>query len=270
MSFVLLLSFATLALGCPAPELISITPNSGLNNQSVDIVITGAKFHKTAYVKLTKAGQADIIATNLNITKTEITCTLDLTGKAPGAWDLVVGNVGTISKKEKPAENTETFTIKGAIKVAPPVQEVKPEPQPVVEAKPEVKPEPVNPNQGLETIYFDFDKSNIRKDQLDNLKSNLKILKDNADLKIVLGGHADERGTEEYNIKLSTRRAETIKKYLVEEGIDADRITVYAYGEQHPMVTGKDESAWSFNRRVDISLWKKVPSQKKALEKPEL
>lgn len=270
LSFVLLLSLGVIALGCPVPEIASVSPNTGLNTEAVNIVVTGAKFHKSAYVKLTKSGQSDIIATNLNVTKNEITCTLDLKGKAEGPWDLVVVNIGSISKKEKPATLTEAFTVKGAVVVKPPVQEVKPEPKPEVkpeEPKVEEKPAPVDPNEKLESIYFDFDKSNIRENQVYYLDSNVAILKENPALKIVLGGHADERGTKEYNIKLSTRRAETVKKYLIEKGIDAGRIFIYAYGEDNPAADGHTESAWSFNRRVDISLWESTPNKEEALEK---
>lgn len=264
VALVLLLSFTAYTLACPVPEVVSVTPNTGLNNESVNIVITGAKFHKSAYVKLTKSGESDIIATNLNITKTEISCTLDLTGKAAGAWDLVVGNVGSISKKEKPAALTEAFTIKGAVVVKKP--EIKPEPEPEPEVKQEEKPVPVDPNQDLKAIYFDFDKSNVRDDQVAILASNVKILKANANLKIVLGGHADDRGAIEYNMKLSSQRAESVKKYLLEKGIEANRIIVYAYGEEYPEVEGQNESAWAHNRRVDISLWEFIPAKEQALK----
>lgn len=266
VTLVILLSLNTLVLGCPFPEVISVSPNTGLNNETINIVVTGAKFHKSAYVKLTKAGQPDILATNLNVTKTEISCTLDLTGKAEGAWDLVVVNIGSITKKEKPSSLTEAFTIKKAIVVKAPVEEVKPEPEPVEEVKPET-PVPVDPNEKLETIYFDFDKANIRTDQVASLETNLAILKENPALQIVLGGHADERGTKEYNMKLSARRAETIKNYLVNKGIDAARIVIYAYGEDRPIATGHNEASWSFNRRVDISLWENTPTKEEALKK---
>lgn len=266
VTLVILLSLNTLVLGCPFPEVISVSPNTGLNNETINIVVTGAKFHKSAYVKLTKAGQPDILATNLNVTKTEISCTLDLTGKAEGAWDLVVVNIGSITKKEKPSSLTEAFTIKKAIVVKAPVEEVKPEPEPVEEVKPET-PAPVDPNEKLETIYFDFDKANIRTDQVASLETNLAILKENPALQIVLGGHADERGTKEYNMKLSARRAETIKNYLVNKGIDAARIVIYAYGEDRPIATGHNEASWSFNRRVDISLWENTPTKEEALKK---
>ena len=268
LSLALLLSLGATALACPVPEVASVSPNTGLNTEAVNIVVTGAKFHKSAYVKLTKAGQSDIIATNLNVTKNEITCTLDLKGKAEGPWDLVVVNIGSITKKEKPATLTESFTVKGAVVVKAPVEEAKPEPKPEVKPEePKVEEKPVDPNEKLESIYFDFDKSNIRANQVYYLASNVAVLKENPALKVVLGGHADERGTKEYNIKLSNRRAETVKKYLVEKGIDAERIKIYAYGEEYPAADGNTESAWSFNRRVDISLWESTPNKEEALEK---
>ncbi len=269
ITLVLLLSFSAFTLGCPVPEVASVSPNTGLNTETVNIVVTGAKFHKSAYVKLTKSGQPDIIATNLNVTKNEISCTLDLKGKAAGAWDLAVVNIGSISKKEKPAVLSSAFTIKEPIVEKPPVQEVTPAPAPEVkpEEKPVVKPEPVDPNKDLKAVYFDFDKANIRNDQLVVLELNVKILNSNPALKVVLGGHADERGSNEYNLKLSSQRTESVKKYLVEKGIDASRIITYAYGEEAPIATDKNESSWSYNRRVEISLWENIPSKEQVLEK---
>lgn len=265
LSLVLLLSFTTIALGCPVPEVASVSPNNGLNNQSVNIVVSGAKFHKSAYVKLTKAGQPDIVATNLEVAKEQITCAVDLSGKAEGQWDVVVVNIGSMSKKEKPAVLAGAFTIN-----APAVKEVKPEPTPEQQLQPTLIPTPVvkvDPNKDLKPIYFDFDKSNIRDDQTSALDLNVRILKDNPDLHIVLGGHADERGAKDYNIQLSSRRAQSVKKYLVDNGIDANRIVIYAYGEEYPLATGHDESSWWQNRRVDVSLWESVPTKEQALEK---
>lgn len=270
VTLVFLLSFSVFTLGCPVPQAASVSPNTGLNTDSVNVVVKGAKFHKSAYVKLTKSGQPDIIASNLKVTENEISCTLDLKGKAEGPWDLVVGNIGSITKKEKPSVLAGAFTVNKPVVVQPtpaptpapiPAPEVKPEEKPVV------KPEPVDPNKDLKAIYFDFDKSNIRDDELYKLDLNVKVLESNSALKIVLCGHADERGTAEYNMKLSSQRAASIQKYLVEKGIDASRIITYAYGEDSPIATGKDESSWSHNRRVDIALWENVPTKEQALEK---
>lgn len=259
LALVLILSFNVFTFACPAPQISLVSPNKGYNNETVDIVITGAKFHKSAYVKLIKSGEEEIVGANLQITKTQLTCTLDLRGKAVGEWDLVVGNIGSMSKKEKPTVLTNGFTILAAgttVKEEPKKEEPK-------EEKPVVKDDP---NKDLKSIYFDFDDANIRKDQFEFLDENIKILKKYNNLKVILGGHADDRGTAEYNLDLSQRRAEAVKNYLIEKGISASRITVYAYGEEYPAVEGQNESAWAYNRRVDISLWEYVPAKEQALK----
>lgn len=264
VALVLILSFSVFTLACPAPQVSLVSPDKGHNNETVDIVITGAKFHKSAYVKLIKSGEEEIVGANLQITKTQLTCTLDLRGKALGSWDLVVGNIGSMSKKEKPTVLTNGFTIVAAgttIKEEPKKEEPKKE-EPK-EEKPVVKDDP---NKDLKSIYFDFDDASVRKDQFEFLDENIKILKKNAKLKVILGGHADDRGTAEYNLDLSQRRAEAVKEYLIEKGISASRITVFAYGEEYPAVEGQNESAWAYNRRVDVSLWEFVPAKENALK----
>jgi peptidoglycan-associated lipoprotein len=102
----------------------------------------------------------------------------------------------------------------------------------------------------LQDIFFDFDMSNIRDDQRAALDGNLTWLKANAAAKITIEGHADERGTNEYNLALGERRAKATKDYLVAAGIGAVRIATISYGEERPFVLGHDESAWKWNRRA--------------------
>lgn len=110
-------------------------------------------------------------------------------------------------------------------------------------------------NEQLGSIFFDFDKTEIRADQIKALADNLAILKSHPELYIVMGAHADERGSRDYNIELSARRAAAIRKYLTEEGIAGDHFLVYAYGKDHPLRKGHDEDSRSYNRRVDILMW---------------
>ncbi len=105
----------------------------------------------------------------------------------------------------------------------------------------------------MDTIYFDYDKAGIRKDQLDRVEKNLKYLKDHPELKVMVEGHCDERGTTEYNLALGERRAKTVREYLVRNGIDASRIMVLSKGEESPAAQGNDESAWSQNRRAEFN-----------------
>jgi outer membrane protein OmpA-like peptidoglycan-associated protein len=110
-------------------------------------------------------------------------------------------------------------------------------------------------NKQLTSLLFDFDKSNIRADQNKALDDDLAILKANPNLYIILGAHADERGTRDYNLELSARRAAAVKEYLTNAGIAEEHFVVYAFGKDHPLKTGHDETSRSFNRRVDILMW---------------
>ncbi len=103
------------------------------------------------------------------------------------------------------------------------------------------------------TIYFEFDKSNLTSKSIQTLKSAVNALKENSSIKITLAGHADERGTREYNLALGQRRAEIVSDYLVLNGIQNQRITVKSYGEERPAVIGQDEQSHAKNRRVDIN-----------------
>ncbi|MCG5514054.1 OmpA family protein [Ectothiorhodospira shaposhnikovii] len=103
-------------------------------------------------------------------------------------------------------------------------------------------------------IHFDFDESRIRPDQHGELRRALAVLRDNPDARVVLGGHADERGTEAYNDALSLRRARAVQAYLRGQGIAAHRIETRAFGESWPLDTASTEAAWALNRRVDIWL----------------
>ncbi len=103
-------------------------------------------------------------------------------------------------------------------------------------------------------VYFDFDKSTIREDQVGKMERNAEFLKNNPRISIVIEGNCDERGTTEYNMALGQRRAESAKKYLVNLGIEADRMNTISYGEERPLVHGHDEHAWAQNRRDDFQV----------------
>lgn len=417
LALILLLSFSLLASACPAPVFKGVNPEQGNNDGSITVTISGEKFHKSVGVKLTKTGESDIIATDIQlVSKNELTCTFDLKGKSVGEWDLIVYNVGTFTKREKSAFPPGTFTIvanaplvsaiipkmglkdtvvsvsinganfKNGAKIlltapgltdingssvkiisqsqiscdldltgaTPGIYDVKvvnSDGQSGVLTKafavdsqsPMIKM--IIPNRGtndgpitvilsgeyfdnqaaaklsksgqeiagadtgvtsndtmsttfdlsnqevgsydvivtnpdgksgvlaggftiekimeeklLKSIFFDFDKYNIRPDQAPRIDYNLNLLKDFKNSYIVLDGHADERGTREYNIALAGRRAETVKKFLVQNGFDPNKITINAYGEDYPVKKGHNESSWWYNRRVDISIWETNPA----------
>jgi peptidoglycan-associated lipoprotein len=99
-----------------------------------------------------------------------------------------------------------------------------------------------------ERIYFDFDKSVLKLEAQALLKKKAEWLKANAAAKLLIEGNCDERGTAEYNLALGERRAESAKKFLIDLGIDAKRISTISYGEERPIDPQHNESAWSKNR----------------------
>lgn len=101
-------------------------------------------------------------------------------------------------------------------------------------------------------IFFDFDRSDLREDARQTLQMKAEALRQFPDIRIRIEGHADERGTIEYNLALGERRAEAARAYLVDLGIDSDRMTTISYGEERPQVQGQNEAAWSQNRRDEF------------------
>lgn len=99
-------------------------------------------------------------------------------------------------------------------------------------------------------IFFDFDKSSLRPDAIDQLNGQADWLKANGGVTVVLEGHADERGTREYNLALGDRRATSATQYLRSMGIDRGRLETISYGKERPAVLGSNEEAWGQNRRA--------------------
>ncbi|MFW6335015.1 MAG: peptidoglycan-associated lipoprotein Pal [Desulfosalsimonas sp.] len=103
-----------------------------------------------------------------------------------------------------------------------------------------------------EKVYFEFDDSSLTSEARQVLKQKVEWLRDNPDACIIIEGHCDERGTDEYNLALGSRRAESVKDFLVKAGVDASRLTTISYGEERPAVEGEDEDAWARNRRAEF------------------
>jgi peptidoglycan-associated lipoprotein len=104
-----------------------------------------------------------------------------------------------------------------------------------------------------ERVYFDFDRSDLRPEGRSAIDRKVAILQGNPSLRLQIAGNADERGSDEYNLALGNRRAATVRAYLLNHGIAADRLEVLSYGEEQPLVVGHDESAWAMNRRDDFT-----------------
>jgi peptidoglycan-associated lipoprotein len=100
-----------------------------------------------------------------------------------------------------------------------------------------------------ELIHFEFDKSRLLPEAKAILRVKAEWLKANPEAQAIIEGHCDERGTNEYNLALGDRRAQSAKTYLVDLGIAAERLTCISYGEERPLDPGHDEAAWAKNRR---------------------
>ena len=101
-----------------------------------------------------------------------------------------------------------------------------------------------------QTIYFAFDNATIAGDYEEMLAAHAAYLSKNVDMKVTVEGHADERGTPEYNIALGERRAQAVAKYLQALGVQADQISIVSYGEEKPLLLGQSEEVYAKNRRA--------------------
>ncbi len=109
----------------------------------------------------------------------------------------------------------------------------------------------------LEDALFDFDKSTIRPDAGTALKDDVGVIRDilaaYPSQKLLIEGHADERGSEEYNLALGDRRAQSVKDFLTSQGIPANQLTLISYGKERPVCTDETEACWQRNRRAHVT-----------------
>lgn len=101
-------------------------------------------------------------------------------------------------------------------------------------------------------IYFDYDRAEIKPEYASVVAANAKYLNAGSARKVRLEGHTDERGSREYNIGLGERRAQSVRRALLLQGVTEDQITTVSYGEERPAVPGSDEAAGAKNRRVEL------------------
>lgn len=152
-------------------------------------------------------------------------------------------------EKVEPAKPVEAVEQVKPVEQTLPVEQVKPAQEAVaVEA-----PKPAAAEIKFETVYFDFDKSDLRQDARDVLSKNAEIiLKSLAGAKTQVEGHCDERGSAEYNLALGERRAKSVQKYLTTLGVKPESLSVISYGKEKSAVIGSDEAAWAKNRRAEF------------------
>ncbi|MFH1688158.1 MAG: peptidoglycan-associated lipoprotein Pal [bacterium] len=124
----------------------------------------------------------------------------------------------------------------------------------VVEEPPPPPPKPELKVEQLKTVYFDFDKYNLRADAKAALDANYELLAEFGDVIVKIEGHCDERGTVEYNMSLGEKRAKAVMEYLVGRGIAGSRLSVISYGKEKPKDPGHNEAAWGKNRRGEFRI----------------
>jgi len=112
--------------------------------------------------------------------------------------------------------------------------------------------EQINARQLLRTIHFDYDSAEIRGDQRATLQANADWLREHPNVRILIEGHCDERGTREYNLALGDQRAQAATAYLTSLGISDSRIETISYGEENPIAMGEGEQFWAQNRRGEF------------------
>ena len=101
-------------------------------------------------------------------------------------------------------------------------------------------------------IYFEYDKFTLTSKSIQALKGVVTLMRKSPKITLSLEGHADERGTREYNLALGQRRSESVANYLIANGIKRNQLSVKSFGEERPLSLGSNDSAWSKNRRVEI------------------
>jgi filamentous hemagglutinin family protein len=122
------------------------------------------------------------------------------------------------------------------------------------------------PAKFLVPTFFDFNSALIREDQKAALDNDVQSLEDSPNLHILIGGHADQQGERDYNSELSRKRAQTVADYLINNGVDPSRITIFAYGEDYPEAKGEGQG-WLSDRWVDIAFTKKEPTVEMGIRK---
>lgn len=177
-----------------------------------------------------------------------------LTWSSQNATQVTIAGLGTVSasgsKMVTPADST-TYNIeaKGPGGSADASARVTVN-QPVAVARPDDDLF----NKGVKDVFFDYDKYAIRADQAPISQQDAAYLRAHPEIKIVVEGHCDDRGSDEYNLGLGDNRANELKAELVKMGISADRIKTVSYGKEHPFCNQDNEECWQSNRRDHIAL----------------
>ena len=188
------------------------------------------------------------------LTATTIICTIfTLTGcatKQATKIDSAASSTASTTTATSPAQAGTDKSAEGVINDAVLGQDI---------AASDREPAQINPANSqtyLDPLYFDFDSYLLGVEARETLSSNARWLAENKSTHVVIEGHADERGSDEYNLALAEKRALAAKRYIETLGISHDRMETISYGENKPAVIGHDEETWAKNRRVEFVVGK--------------
>jgi peptidoglycan-associated lipoprotein len=170
--------------------------------------------------------------------------------KRPALTQLSAPSPSGASSAGATESSTTVATAPAAPAPAPAVTPPAPAHEPAAAPAARPAPKEFEAVAELKPIHFDFDKSDIRPGDAAILDGNARWLSANGKQLVLIEGHCDERGTNEYNMALGERRARAAMTYLMSRGIQQSRISTISYGEERPLCTAHDESCWSQNRRA--------------------
>jgi peptidoglycan-associated lipoprotein len=183
-----------------------------------------------------------------------------LAWKTTNATEASIEGIGSValnsSQSVSPTRSaTYTLTAKGpggTVEVNSRLTVNPPPPKPVTPPPPLTEEQLFE--QNIRDIYFDYDKADIRPQDASAVEQDSAFLLKYPDTKLLIEGHCDERGSAEYNIVLGQKRAESLQKALVSDGIPASRIRVISYGKEKPFCTDSNEQCWQQNRRDHLKI----------------
>ncbi|SNS31389.1 peptidoglycan-associated lipoprotein [Granulicella rosea] len=188
--------------------------------------------------------------------------TTTLTWTTSNATQVTISGLGTVaatgSRSVAPSRSTDyTVTASGAagasVQASTRVTVTQPPPPPAPTAPPTMSEEEFFA-QHVKDIYFNYDRFDLRAEDKPAVEQDVAFLQSHPRMKILIEGHCDDRGSEEYNLALGQSRAESLKKELIAQGLDASRIKVVSFGSEKPFCTEDNDACWQQNRRDHLKL----------------
>ena len=160
------------------------------------------------------------------------------------------------SRSVSPSDSTDytiTATAANGASVQATTRVTVTKPEPKVTPAPTVSEDELF-TQNIHDVYFSYDKYELRPEDQTAVEQDATFLKSHPEMKVVIEGHCDDRGSEEYNLSLGENRAGSLKKALINAGLDASRVKTISYGEEKPFCTEENETCWQQNRRDHLKL----------------